>query len=197
MANPEKKNVLNALILAIQLIICLLVVFRVEGHLLLALFSLYCFYKYDILTYCHIKEFPQFLKSFSFFTLVLFLTLSLSNYLLSELPEQPIVNQSRTFTIENNLREIFSVCIISPILEELFFRFAFYRTLKHYLGFFLSILVTSFIFSIIHSNVFAMPALFILGFYLNFIYVRFQNIIYPIVLHILFNSIMLFFIMNK
>ena len=197
MANLEKKNVCRPLLLAIQLIICLLVAFRVEGHLLLALFSLYFFYKYDILPYCHFKKFPQFLKSFSLFILVLFLTLLISKLLLGDFSEQAIVNQSRSFTIENNLREIFSICIISPILEELFFRFAFYRSLKHYLGFFLSILVTSFIFSVIHSNVLAMPALFILGFYLNFTFLRFQNILYPIALHILFNSIMLFFIMNK
>jgi len=197
LANLEKKNVCSPLLLAIQLIICLLVAFRVEGHLLLALFSLYFFYKYDILPYCHFKKFPHFLKSFSLFILVLFLTLLISKLLLSDFSEQAIVNQSRSFTIENNLREIFSICIISPILEELFFRFAFYRSLKHYLGFFLSILVTSFIFSVIHSNVLAMPALFILGFYLNFTFLRFQNILYPIALHILFNSIMLFFIMNK
>jgi len=42
-----------------------------------------------------------------------------------------------------------------------------------------------------------MPSLFILGFYLNFTFLRFQNILYPIALHILINSIMLFFIMNK
>ena len=196
MANQKGKNGSNVLILAIQLTICFLVAFRLEGHLLLALFSLYYFYKYDILVYCHIKNFTKFLKSLAFFILVLFLTLSLSKHLLIEFSEQVVVKQSRSFTIENNLREIFSICIITPILEELFFRLTLYRTLQHFLGYFLSILVTSFIFSVIHLNVLAMPALFILGFYLNFIFLRFQTILYPIVLHILFNSIMLFFIIN-
>lgn len=192
-----KKNTYNILIIFSQLIICSLVIFYPEGHLVFTLFCLYCFYKCDIFSYCEAKQFFEPLKSFIYFLPVLFFTLILSKHVLFEYSEQSIVIHSKSFTLENNFREIFSICIISPILEELFFRFIFYRTLKYFLGLFLAIFVTSFIFAIIHSNILAMPSLFILGFYLNFIFVRFQNILYPILLHIFFNTIMLIFIMIK
>ena len=50
----------------------------------------------------HIENISR--KLFSLFTLVLFLTLSISKHLLSDFSEQAIVNQSRSFTIENDLR---------------------------------------------------------------------------------------------
>ena len=41
-------------------------------------------------------------------------------------------------------------CIFAPIFEEIIFRFGLYKKLKKKLNFFISILVTSIVFALIH-----------------------------------------------
>ena len=84
--------------------------------------------------------------------------------------------------------------MIAPIIEETIFRGLFYRSIKNMIPVSFSIIITSLIFSIIHQNILSFVILFFLSGYLTYIYERYGNIIYPIIVHSIFNSIMLFLI---
>ena len=129
---------------------------------------------------------------------VIFLIVSLlSKTLFGELPQQKIVIAIRNSEINKDIIEIFFwTVIISPILEEVFFRKIMYSTLKFYLAPIISILSSSFVFSLVHSNLQSFPLLFIFGIILCLIFEKTNSIIYPIILHSLFNFIMIIFIVN-
>ena len=195
--NITKNNNNPLFFLITQLILCLVLLAWNGAYLLLVLFCFYCFYKCDILSYCHIKDFFEFLKSVLLFIPVLFFTLYISNLLLHGYSEQNVVQQVKFFVITKNLREIISICLISPILEELFFRFIFYNTLKYFFGIYLAVLFASLIFAFVHTNILSFPTLFLLGVFFNYVFIRFSNLLYPILLHVVFNTVMLTIIMNK
>ena len=129
---------------------------------------------------------------------ILFLIVSfLSKNLLGKLPEQEIVTRIRENGLDNEILNIFYwTVIISPIIEEIFFRKIMYSTLKFYLAPVLSIIISSIFFSLVHFNLSAFPLLFTLGIVLCFIFEKTNSIIYPIILHSLFNFIMIIFIIN-
>ena len=130
---------------------------------------------------------------------VIFLIVSLlSKIIFGDLPEQSIVTLIRNSKINSKIVEIFFWTIfISPIIEEIFFRKIMYSTLKFYLAPINSILISSFIFSFVHANISVFPLLFTLGIILCLIFEKTNSIIYPIILHSLFNFIMLIFIFNS
>ena len=130
---------------------------------------------------------------------VIFLIVSLlSKTLFGELPQQKIVITIRNSEINKDIMEIFFwTVIISPIIEEIFFRKIMYSTLKFYLAPIISILSSSFIFSLVHSNLQSFPHLFIFGIILCLVFEKTNSIIYPIILHSLFNFIMIIFIINS
>lgn len=130
---------------------------------------------------------------------IIFLIVSLlSKSLFGELPQQNIVIKIRNSEISKELIEIFFwTIIISPILEEIFFRKILYTTLKFYLASITSIICSALMFSLVHSNLQSFPILFILGVSLCLIFEKTNSIIYPIILHSLFNLIMIMFIFNS
>ena len=130
---------------------------------------------------------------------ILFLIVSfLSKNLLGKLPEQEIVTRIRENGLDNEILNIFYwTVIISPIIEEIFFREIMYCTLKFYLAPIFSIIISSVFFSLVHFNLSAFPLLFTLGIVLCFIFEKTNSIIYPIILHSLFNFIMIIFIINS
>ena len=85
--------------------------------------------------------------------------------------------------------------IISPIIEEIYFRKILYTSAKKYLGVFWSGIINSLLFSVVHLNLHSFPVLIMLGMILTLIYENDGSIISPIVFHSSFNIIMIAFIL--
>ena len=81
------------------------------------------------------------------------------------------------------------VCVLAPVSEELVFRGVFYRSLKWVINPAVAAIITSFLFALIHGNMFAFPALFLFSILLTLAYEKSGNICSPIVLHALFNIV--------
>ena len=82
---------------------------------------------------------------------------------------------------------ILVVGIMGPILEELVFRRFIIDRIRPY-GEFLAVMFSALTFGMFHGNFYQLFYAFAIGFILGFIYVRTKNIIYPIILHMTFNS---------
>ncbi len=80
--------------------------------------------------------------------------------------------------------------LVAPVFEELFFRKFLFQKLLLKNGFLTSIIVSSFLFSIIHweTPLNLIPA-FIMGMVLAFIFYKTGNIIYSILLHFIYNAL--------
>ena len=125
---------------------------------------------------------------------IIYILSILSKLILYEFEEQDkVVELKRNFS-ENLVYNIITITMIAPIIEETIFRGLFYRSIKNLMPVSFSIIITSLIFSIIHQNILSFVILFFLSGYLTYIYERYGNIIYPIIVHSIFNSIMLFLI---
>ena len=94
-----------------------------------------------------------------------------------------------------NLNRVINLVIIAPLLEELYFRGILLKHLITFNGPFWAIIISSVYFTIIHFNVLASPTLFVLSIILGIIFVSTQNLIYCLLLHSVFNGIMLIFIL--
>jgi|AntRauMFilla1563_2_1112583.scaffolds.fasta_scaffold01672_7 hypothetical protein len=79
--------------------------------------------------------------------------------------------------------------LITPVLEELLFRKLILSKLYIKYGYFVSILITSFLFSISHLDVNNFLIFFIGSIFLCFIFLKTNNILYSILLHIFMNII--------
>ena len=125
---------------------------------------------------------------------IIYILSILSKLILYEFEEQDkVVELKRNFS-ENLVYNIITITMIAPIIEETIFRGLFYRSIKNLMPVGFSIIITSLIFSIIHQNILSFVILFFLSGYLTYIYERYGNIIYPIIVHSIFNSTMLFLI---
>jgi len=105
--------------------------------------------------------------------------------------KKPPLDSSNAKTVNFSLPVLFksiSVIFLIPIFEELFFRKIIFKSLlKKYSNFWLAILVSSFLFSIIHLSLNNLIPSFLLGFITSYIYYKTYNIWYPISFHLLFN----------
>ena len=80
---------------------------------------------------------------------------------------------------------VFSV-IVAPIVEELLFRKWFIdHTYKYGQG--ISVLAAALCFGLFHANVYQFLYAFLIGFILSTIYIKTKKIIYPIIIHMIFN----------
>ena len=153
---------------------------------------------FDDKTYISLAQFSLTIKTLSICWIIFLIVSFLSKSLFGELPQQKIVITIRNSEINKEIIEIFFwTVIISPILEEIFFRKIMYSTLKFYFAPIISMLCSSLIFSLVHSNLQSFSLLFILGVTLCLIFEKTNSIIYPIILHSLFNFIMIIFIINS
>ena len=121
---------------------------------------------------------------------------SLSFNLLQEFYPQKIV----TTIYEDahiSYSQIFSILVLSPVVEELYFRKVLLEDLYERIGYFWSIISSSFYFSIIHLNILSFPTLLVLGILLGIIYKTTKSVTLCIIVHSLFNFIMLFLIITK
>ena len=78
--------------------------------------------------------------------------------------------------------------ILAPVGEEFCFRYALFRKPEQHLGFFPAALIASLIFAAAHLNLQVMPALFLLGLWLSWLYRRTGSLLAPMIAHALFNA---------
>lgn len=125
--------------------------------------------------------------------IVIYIVSISSKYLLPEFDEQNIVQYFK----HNKITEldILNIVVVVPIIEEIVFRGLFYKLLRSYFSIVPSMLMSSIIFSIVHKNILVSIVLFSLGLILCYSYERNKSIIYPIVIHSLFNLLMLLLIL--
>ena len=105
--------------------------------------------------------------------------------------KQDIVLKFASFSLSDKLISTISIVLIAPIIEEFYFRKTLYNLLREHFNIFISIILSSFYFGVIHQNIYAFPTLFILGIVLSFIIVLTRNWIYCVICHSLFNVLML------
>ena len=117
-----------------------------------------------------------------------------SGYLLSDYPLQKNVSQL-SISREITIMQLLSVLVFAPITEEFYFRGILFKYFAERNGKLFILISTSLLFSIIHLNVTAAPTLFILGFSLGLVKLITDNILSSIIMHSLFNCIMLLMIL--
>jgi len=125
--------------------------------------------------------------------IVIYIVSISSKYLLPEFDEQNIVQYFKHNKITE--LEVLNIVVVVPIIEEIVFRGLFYKLLRSYFSIVPSMLMSSIIFSIVHKNILVSIVLFSLGLILCYSYERNKSIIYPIVIHSLFNLLMLLLIL--
>lgn len=96
---------------------------------------------------------------------------------------------------------IFAVVVLVPFMEELLFRGFFQNLLKRYFGRWWAIIVTAFVFALVHfsptqgvGNFQLILSLCVLSFFLGFIYERERTLWAPTALHMTFNGVSVIFI---
>jgi membrane protease YdiL (CAAX protease family) len=121
--------------------------------------------------------------------LALLISMGISEFFKMAPEENPLLN---VFSIEGRPWLLFyfvlCVCIIGPIIEELFFRGFLYPALRKKTGVLLSVLLSSVFFSLLHMTFIGFLPIFFLGILLAYIYERSGNIIASIAIHIIHNS---------
>lgn len=84
--------------------------------------------------------------------------------------------------------EFIATCIFAPIFEEIIFRFGLYKKINKKLNAFISMLITSIIFTIIHFyNIDGCIILIGISLIWNYLFYKTNNLIYPILLHFFHN----------
>lgn len=110
------------------------------------------------------------------------------NNIISSLLGKEIDNSvSQLIQNSNPLIVLIVVGILAPILEELVFRRFIIDRIRPY-GEFLAVIFSALTFGMFHGNFYQLFYAFAVGFVLAFIYIRTKNILYPIILHMAFNS---------
>lgn len=87
------------------------------------------------------------------------------------------------------LVSVFGVCVVAPVVEELFFRRIFYTTVRARHGFWFSAFWSGFFFALAHGA--AAPALLPVGMYFCWVYERQRRLPVNILLHSLVNVLMI------
>lgn len=106
-----------------------------------------------------------------------------------------IYNFTNIFNNSNtNMIIIFiTSCIVGPLLEEFLFRGIVYNKLKQFNPTMRSIILTCLIFGLFHSNIVQIVYGFIFSFILIYVYEKYKNLKYPIIMHISANTIVFLF----
>lgn len=129
----------------------------------------------------------------------LFVTLVVSIYFLNLLgytpPVQPVfeafMEEERSSML---LFLTIFVSIFGPIIEEMFFRGFMYTAVKKRFGILIGALVSSSIFSILHTNIAGFLPIMTLGMLLVYLYEKTGSLVAPITVHIIHNSIIITFV---
>ena len=78
--------------------------------------------------------------------------------------------------------------IMAPVFEEIFFRGFLLPSLTRYMSVWSAIIISSFLFAIVHFNLSEVLRLTALGIVLGIVYTRSRNLLAPMLLHNLWNS---------
>ena len=89
--------------------------------------------------------------------------------------------------LEITPRMLLQVCLIAPIIEELFFRGLIFSLMSKLLPFIFANVVQAIVFGIYHGNVVQVVYAFILGMFIGYILFITGSIVYTIVLHMSIN----------
>ena len=130
-----------------------------------------------------------------FLFIALLMSLGLSDFFKMAPEENPLLN---VFSIEGRPWLLFyfvlCICLIGPIIEELFFRGFLYPALRKKIGTFLSILLSSALFSLLHMTFVGFLPIFFLGILLAYIYEKSGSLLSSITIHIIHNSCITLFL---
>jgi membrane protease YdiL (CAAX protease family) len=129
-----------------------------------------------------------------FFIIIIIVVNLVSSYLFSDYPLQKNVNQL-SISREISIIQLLSIVVIAPVAEEFYFRGILFNYFEKRNGKLFILILTSLIFSIIHFNVPATPTLFMLGISLGLIKLTTDSIFITIIMHSIFNCIMLLMIL--
>ena len=114
----------------------------------------------------------------------------LLGYIFPEFINTMPVKQQRVFTSlgeVNPLLVIFTIGVISPLVEEVLFRGAIYNTLRVRINPTLAILLSALLFGAFHMNLFQGSYATILGLVIGIIIYKSGSLILPIIFHIVYN----------
>ena len=92
---------------------------------------------------------------------------------------------------------IISAVVLAPVLEELFFRGLLQSMLRRYVKPWPGILIASAIFACVHAQAQNIPALFVLGIALGYNYERCGRLWPVVLIHMLFNGVVLTFYLTR
>lgn len=137
----------------------------------------------------------SYFKLISHFIPIIYLISLTSKLLLFEYEEQKLVTDLKN-SADLDIKLVISIILIAPIIEEIIFRSFIYRLIKRYTNILLSSLLTALLFGLIHDNILAFTILFMLSIFLTYMYEKYGNLIYSILTHMFFNTLMLIFIIS-
>lgn len=180
----NKKNEFTSIVL-----ICTFIFIR-EIAILIPVIYFLLRYKEENQIYVQFKKVIDSLITFLKFIPIIYFVSVLSKYTLPGFLEQDIVTSLKQSAPEEIFKFIISIVIVAPIIEEITFRGLFYRILKKNYSILISSVIVALIFSIVHLNILAFTVLVTLSLFLNYIYEKYGNIFYPILLHSTFNILM-------
>jgi membrane protease YdiL (CAAX protease family) len=87
---------------------------------------------------------------------------------------------------------IIIICIIGPIIEEIFFRGFILRGLKRYMQAKYAVIFSSLIFAVLHLKIYIILPIAVLGLLLGYLRERTSSLTLPIIIHITHNSWVIF-----
>ena len=183
---------------------CIILIFYPGSHFLLIglIIFKYCtkihFIKFSkMINFKSSRQGIRWTVTFIKFWPLIFIFSMLSFFFFQDYPLQSNVNQLRGDDTNQIISIIISSLIIAPIIEEIVFRKFLYTGFKSNLGIGLSAILSSFIFALIHLNIFSFIVLFIFGLFLCYCYEKYKTIYAPIWIHFMFNLFMVLSILAK
>ncbi len=103
---------------------------------------------------------------------------------------QQLIDDMVSFDSPGTLAALcFSSIIIAPVMEEFAFRGFIYNVLRQRVGIIAASLSSSLFFAAVHTSLAQTPVLFIFGCAQCWLYEKTQSLRYPILLHMVFNTI--------
>lgn len=157
------------------------------GVLLWIIFIRYRTYIIQLLKY----PFTYFIKGLYYYLLfipVLFVITLISFSIfkmigLTPTPQEIILIYLQTDSFYLLFTIFFLSCIVAPFVEEIIFRGIIYTGLKTRFSVLSSIILSSLIFTLLHNELFALTGLFAFGFFLSYVFEKYQNLWLSIGIH--------------
>jgi membrane protease YdiL (CAAX protease family) len=91
-------------------------------------------------------------------------------------------------TLANNVMLFVTIAILAPLTEELLFRGLLQKSLSHRMPQIAAVLVAAAVFAAIHFDLYAFPALFVMGAVFGYLYYRTGSLKVSILLHMINNG---------